>query len=283
MIDGFLFLAPILCLAVVALFAFVGCVYFYGVSPKLDPPANLTAVAGNGEITLSWDPSSGADSYTVQRGTTDGGPYDTSFTVPGTQTNYLDTPLTNGTTYYYVVIALADGDQNSDPSNQASATPMAITPVMTPFVVNATPGTPKQDFTGFAGMAIKVGPNSLTVYALGRMFAQGNANSHTVKIVDATSGLDVMGGSVSVNMAGGTLNAFVYAALAAPITLNANAAFYVVSSEIAGGDFFYDNDTTVQTTTAASVTSAVYTDATTPFTPTASAGHTYGPVDFKYS
>jgi hypothetical protein len=92
-----------------------------------------------------------------------------------------------------------------------------------------------------------------------------------------------MGGSVSVNMAGGTLNAFVYAALAAPITLNANAAYYVVSSEIAGGDFFYDNDTTVQTTTAASVTSAVYTDATTPFTPTASAGHTYGPVDFKYS
>jgi hypothetical protein len=283
MIDGFLFLAPILCLAVVALFAFVGCQFVYGVTPKLDPPANLTAVAGNGEITLSWDPSSGADSYTVQRGTTDGGPYDTSFTVPGTQTNYLDTPLTNGTTYYYVVIALADGEQNSDPSNQASATPMAITPVMTPFVVNATPGTPKQDFTGFAGMAIKVGPNSLTVYALGRMFAQGNANSHTVKIVDATNGQDVMGGSVSVNMAGGTLNAFVYAPLAAPITLDAGADLYLVSSEIAGGDFFYDNDTTVQTTTAASVTSAVYTDATTPFTPTASAGHTYGPVDFKYS
>ncbi len=83
-------------------------------------PTGLTASAGTGQVSLSWNTSSGAASYNVLRGTVSGGPY----TQIGTSTTagYLDTAVTNGTTYYYVVTAVNGGGQSGD-SNQASATP----------------------------------------------------------------------------------------------------------------------------------------------------------------
>src|SRR5205085_4172693 len=40
-----------------------------------NPPASIAAAVGNGQITLSWPAPAGATSYTVQRGSTSGGPY----------------------------------------------------------------------------------------------------------------------------------------------------------------------------------------------------------------
>lgn len=89
-------------------------------------PANLTATAGDAQVGLSWDAVSGATSYTVMRATASGGPY-TAIAAGVTGTSYTDTDVTNGTTYYYVVIAV-NGDGDSEYSNEASATPAAAIP-----------------------------------------------------------------------------------------------------------------------------------------------------------
>jgi alpha-N-arabinofuranosidase len=67
-------------------------------------PANLTATFSNAAVALAWSPATGADSYIIRRSTTSGGSY-TNVATGVTATNYLDTGLVNGTTYYYVVAA----------------------------------------------------------------------------------------------------------------------------------------------------------------------------------
>jgi len=83
-------------------------------------PAGLTATAGNAQVSLSWSASAGATSYNVMRGAASGGPY-SPIGSPAT-TNYSDTGLTNGNTYYYVVTAINAASASAD-SSQASATP----------------------------------------------------------------------------------------------------------------------------------------------------------------
>jgi len=86
-------------------------------------PTNLTATAGDSQVTLSWTAVAGATSYIVKRSTTSGGTYET-IASGATDTSYVDTNAKNGTTYYYIVTAVtADGESAN--SNEASATPMA--------------------------------------------------------------------------------------------------------------------------------------------------------------
>jgi autotransporter-associated beta strand protein len=90
-------------------------------TPQLPPPATLTAIAGNEQVNLSWTPSSGAVSYLVQSATVNGGPYSAVGNVVA-GTNYVNTGLANGTTYYYVVAAMTASGPTAN-SVQASATP----------------------------------------------------------------------------------------------------------------------------------------------------------------
>ena len=89
-----------------------------------DPPAGLTAVAGNAQVALSWLASDGATGYMVKRGTESGGPYTTVGTTAAT--SFTDTTAANGTTYYYIVLATALGAE-SDPSDEVSARPLPPT------------------------------------------------------------------------------------------------------------------------------------------------------------
>ncbi|MBP2633328.1 MAG: hypothetical protein H6Q70_3956 [Firmicutes bacterium] len=85
-------------------------------------PTNLTATAGDSQVTLLWTAVEGATSYIVKRSITSGGTYET-IASGVTDTSYVDTSVTNGTTYYYVVVAVnADGESKN--SNEASATPV---------------------------------------------------------------------------------------------------------------------------------------------------------------
>ena len=97
---------------------------------NLAPPAGLTAVAGDAQVSLSWPASVGANGYHVKRARVDGGPYET-FACPG-GTSVVDSGLVNGTTYYYTVSAAYTGGQNaggeSANSVQVSATPMGNPP-----------------------------------------------------------------------------------------------------------------------------------------------------------
>ena len=98
-------------------------------APTIPPaPTGLSATAGNGQVSLTWNASSGATSYRVKRATTSGGPYTTIATVTGT--SFTNTGLTNGTTYFFVVSALNSAGESGN-SNQSSATPSQPTGTVT--------------------------------------------------------------------------------------------------------------------------------------------------------
>ncbi|MGA2844635.1 MAG: glycoside hydrolase family 44 protein [Candidatus Acidiferrales bacterium] len=92
-------------------------------APAVPPPTptGLQATAGNAQVTLSWNASTGATSYNVKRSTANGGPFSATLASPAV-TNYMDTAVTNGTTYYYVVSAVNASGESAN-SAQASATP----------------------------------------------------------------------------------------------------------------------------------------------------------------
>jgi hypothetical protein len=85
-------------------------------------PTNLMALAGDGQVNLSWSSSVVADSYRVKRALVSGGPYTNIAT--NTITSFPDTTLTNGTAYHYVVSAVNGAGESAD-SPSASATPVS--------------------------------------------------------------------------------------------------------------------------------------------------------------
>jgi fibronectin type 3 domain-containing protein len=109
-------------------------------APQQAPPTptNLAAIAGNAQVALTWSASTGATSYQVKRSTTGGSGYSTVGSP--TATNYTDTSVTNGTTYYYVVAAVNSAGDSAN-SSQVSATPAAPTANVTITVNPATAHT----------------------------------------------------------------------------------------------------------------------------------------------
>ena len=86
------------------------------------PPTNLTAGSGANIVLLNWTAGQYAVTYNVKRSLSANGPF-TVITSGVTATNYTDTGLTNGTTYYYVVSS-SNGLGTSGNSNVASAVPV---------------------------------------------------------------------------------------------------------------------------------------------------------------
>jgi hypothetical protein len=86
-------------------------------------PTNLTGVAKNGQVALSWTASTGATSYQVYRGTV----FDGAATTPiatVTSPSYTDASVTNGTLYFYEVAATNSVGTSGD-TEQITMTPMA--------------------------------------------------------------------------------------------------------------------------------------------------------------
>ncbi len=119
-----------------------------------------------------------------------------------------------------------------------------------------------EGFKGFIGNIINTGAYPMTITALGRLFYEGNSGEHTLKLVNAATGADVEGSSVTVNMAGGDLDTIVYADLEAPITLEANSTYYLLSSEDVTADSLGDAHDNMFTCNAAVVSGYVYQDGT---------------------
>ncbi|MBV9744112.1 MAG: Ig-like domain-containing protein, partial [Acidobacteriia bacterium] len=192
---------------------------------------------------------------------------------------------------YTRTVALSDNGAQlqcviSNSAGQAITNPVTLTvlPLGANFLVSAALGTPRNDFTGFVGMAVTVGTTPIVVNTLGRMAAPGNSGAHTVKIFDPNAGADIAGSSLSLNMAGVPANTWVYQPLPAPITLNAGATYYFLTQETSGGDKFYNDDTAIQTTSDGFVPGAIYATGQNSYgLAPASGNFSYGPVDFRYS
>ncbi len=90
-------------------------------------PTALAATAGDGSVALDWADNGEADlaGYTVKRATTSGGPYTALNGTLLTVSNYTDTGVVNGTTYYYVVTASDNAANESAASGEVSALPAA--------------------------------------------------------------------------------------------------------------------------------------------------------------
>ena len=84
------------------------------------PPAGLSEISGNEEVSFTWEPVAGATEYVVWRTDTNGGPY--SFIAQTQLNGYADHTIQNGDTYYYVVTAL-NADGQSPYSSQVEVTP----------------------------------------------------------------------------------------------------------------------------------------------------------------
>lgn len=128
-----------------------------------------------------------------------------------------------------------------------------------PFLTGFTTGTLRSNWNDYIGMKFTVGASPLTVTSLGRVCVAGNSGTHTIKLVLASDGTDVAGGSLSLDMTSCTAGQFKYAALASPVVLSPSTAYYLASLETNLGDQWYDSDA-VTSAAVGTVNSSVYFD-----------------------
>lgn len=124
----------------------------------------------------------------------------------------------------------------------------------TPFITGQTTGSPRNNFDGCVGFKFTVGGSSITVTDLGRWKISGNSQTHTVKIV-ATDGTVIV--SASIDVSGGTDGTYVYASVS-PTVLSASTAYVLLSEEFNGGDQWYDNNCTIDSTTGVATTDGAH-------------------------
>ncbi|SDZ05514.1 Cellulose binding domain-containing protein [Evansella caseinilytica] len=113
-------------------------------------PSGLQASPGDEQVLLSWNAVSSADSYSVYRSTTSGGPY-TEVADGLTDTSYMDNNVSNDTTYYYVITA-ANAYGESGYSAEVSATPGKL-PAPGAFTLAGTAGDGRVELSWTASSA----------------------------------------------------------------------------------------------------------------------------------
>ncbi|GFE59028.1 c-type cytochrome [Geobacter sp. AOG1] len=91
-------------------------------------PASVTATGGANQVTISWPAVTGATSYNIYWATATGVTKTTGTKIAGGTSPYVQTGLTAGTAYYYVVTAV-NSTGESAASIQAMATTSAAAPV----------------------------------------------------------------------------------------------------------------------------------------------------------
>lgn len=99
-------------------------------------PINVVATGIDSAITLTWTASAGATTYHIKRSATSGGPYTQIAT--SNSPAYTDAPLTNGTTYYYVISASNSAGESAN-SVQVSSAPSGPPPTTFGTWINVTP------------------------------------------------------------------------------------------------------------------------------------------------
>jgi len=146
-------------------------------------PTGLTAVGGTGQVTLSWASVSNATSYNVYYATTSGVTSTSGTKITSVSAPYVQTGLTAGTTYFYVVTAVNSSGESAA-SAQASAGTASAPPEPTvpaaPTGVTATGGTNQVAISWSA-------VSSATSYNVYYATTSGVTKANGTKISNATS------------------------------------------------------------------------------------------------
>lgn len=163
--------------------------------PNAPPiPQNLIGTAGEAEMQLSWNASTGASSYSVYRGTAPAGEGATAIASGITITNYTDLAAADGITWYYVVKAFVGPGVGaySGASNEVSGTPDPQAPNLSvlssagasPVILGWTSSTGATSYTLYRGTAV-ISSNSLNTTYTDSGVVAGSTYTYTVKAVDA--------------------------------------------------------------------------------------------------
>jgi len=89
-------------------------------------PEALTALAGDGQVSLAWNASPNASGYNVKRSTNSAGPFGViAANLP--VLTFTNTGLSNGATYYFVVSATNQAGESAS-SAPVSAQPVSLSP-----------------------------------------------------------------------------------------------------------------------------------------------------------
>jgi hypothetical protein len=91
-------------------------------SPTSEALSGTGEAAGSHSVSLSWDPGDGsAVGYNIYRGTSQSGPYEMINTALDSSTDYTDSTVVSGTTYFYVATEVNAEGKESPYSNVAKA------------------------------------------------------------------------------------------------------------------------------------------------------------------
>jgi fibronectin type 3 domain-containing protein len=181
-------------------------------------PTGLSAAGGTNQVTLSWLTVTGATSYNVYYSTTLGAGIGGT-KIAGVTSPYIQTGLSAGTTYYYVVTA-QNGVGESGASSQASAATNTPPPVL--------PAAP-------TGVTTSGGANQVTV----SWSAVSGATSYNI-YWSTTSGKGISGTKIS-----GATSPYLQSGLAA-----STAYYYVVTAVNSAGEGASSSQATATTTAA---------------------------------
>ncbi len=192
-----------------------GKMTFAGIAQDVEAPAKpqqLTAQGENGQVRLVWRANSETDlrHYQIYRSVTKGfspQPTDSLVIVLKPDTTFSDTRVTNGQTYYYRLSAFDSTGNESEFSNESSATPQAPTAIL-----NVDPLTwyaPAAGGTSPSVFVTNIGTGGAIFYSVTKNVAwltlsatEGNTpGSFTMTAAANTTGAD-RSGSVTVTASG---------------------------------------------------------------------------------
>lgn len=172
-----------------------------GLTPSAGPISfgTLTATVADSSVNLSWGNLSGALSYQIKRGSSQSGP----FSVVGTSSSnsFIDTGLTNGSVYYYIVSALGADDVSLSDSSVVSANPMALPGAftVTPTIASHQIQLAWTTSTGASSYTVEYGTSSGSYPTI----VSSNATSPTT-ISSLTNGTTYYFKVIATNPAGNT-------------------------------------------------------------------------------
>jgi len=201
-------------------------VNYLAITPKAPAaPTGIGATAGNATVTVTWNNSTGATSYNVYRGTAAGQESTTPIASGLTGQTYVNSSLSNGTTYFFKVAALNSGG-TSPLSSEVSAKPSAPGNAFggTPAAIPGTVQAENYD-TGGQGVAYNVPTNS------------GTLTTYRTDGVDLETCTDTGGGADVGWTAGGQWFKYTVNVL----TAGAYTASFRVASGASGGSLHIQN------------------------------------------